>query len=58
MKDMALGKDSVEREIGGRTLKIETGKLGRQAAGTVIVTYGDTIVLAAAVTGNFMLQRG
>ena len=52
MKDMALGKDSVEREIGGRTLKIETGKLGRQAAGTVIVTYGDTIVLAAAVTGT------
>ncbi len=41
----------VEREIGGRTLRIETGKLAKQAAGSVLVTYGDTVVLAAAVTG-------
>ena len=41
----------VERVIAGRTLRIETGKLGRQAAGTVLVRYGDTVVLVAAVTG-------
>jgi len=41
----------IEREIGGRTLRLETGRIGRQAAGTVIVTYGDTVVLGAAVTG-------
>ncbi len=41
----------VEREIGGRTLRIETGKLARQAAGAVLVKYGETVVLAAAVTG-------
>jgi polyribonucleotide nucleotidyltransferase len=40
----------VEREIGGRTLRMETGKLARQAAGAVLVTYGETVVLAAAVT--------
>lgn len=41
----------VERVIGGRTLRIETGKMAKQAAGTVLVRYGDTVVLAAAVTG-------
>jgi len=41
----------VEREIAGRTLRIETGKLAKQAAGAVLVTYGETVVLAAVVTG-------
>ena len=31
---------------GGRTLKIETGKIARQADGAVIVTYGGTSVIA------------
>ncbi|MHC4252078.1 MAG: polyribonucleotide nucleotidyltransferase [Planctomycetota bacterium] len=38
---------SVEREIGGRKLTIETGKVARQAAGAVIVTYGETVIIAA-----------
>ena len=40
----------VERQIGSRTLSIETGRIGRQADGAVLVQYGDTIVLVAAVT--------
>jgi len=40
----------VERQIGGRTLSIETGKVAKQADGAVIVQYGDTVVLAAVVT--------
>lgn len=40
----------VEREIGGRTLSIETGKIAKQADGAVVVHYGDTVVLVAAVT--------
>jgi len=40
----------VERQIGGRTLSIETGRIGRQADGAVLVTYEDTIVLVSAVT--------
>ena len=36
-------------EWGGRTLSIETGKIARQADGAVLVTYGDTQVLATAV---------
>jgi len=40
----------VEREIGGRTLSIETGKVARQAHGAVMVQYGETIVLVATAT--------
>jgi len=46
-----MGLEFVEREIGGRTLRIETGRLAKQAAGAVLVKYGETVVLAAAVTG-------
>ncbi len=38
-----------EIQWGGRTLTIETGKIARQADGAVIITYGDTSVLCAAV---------
>jgi polyribonucleotide nucleotidyltransferase len=41
----------VEREIAGRTLSIETGKVARQASGAVFVQYGETVILGAAVTG-------
>ncbi|NPD69545.1 polyribonucleotide nucleotidyltransferase [Lichenicola cladoniae] len=38
-----------ELEWGGRTLRLETGKIARQADGAVMVYYGDTIVLCTAV---------
>src|SRR5262245_60475871 len=41
----------VEREIGGNLLTIETGKLAKQASGSVVVKYGDNIVLGTVVTG-------
>ena len=37
----------VEREIAGRTLSFQTGKVARQSAGSVIVTYGNTTILVA-----------
>ena len=40
----------VEREIGGKILSIETGKIARQAHGAVVVRYGDTMVLVTACT--------
>lgn len=40
---------SREIEIGGKTLKVEIGKLANQATGSVTVQYGDTIVLATVV---------
>ncbi len=38
-----------EIEWGGRPLKLETGRIARQADGAVMVTYGETTVLATAV---------
>ncbi len=38
-----------EVEIGGKVLSFETGRFARQAAGSVMVRYGDTMVLVAAV---------
>jgi polyribonucleotide nucleotidyltransferase len=42
----------VERQVGGRTLSIETGTLAKLADGSVTVQYGDTIVFAAVVRAN------
>ncbi len=44
-------------ELGGRTLTLETGRLARQASGSVLVTYGDTVVLAASVVGRKPTDR-
>ena len=38
----------VSCEMGGKTLSIETGKLAKQADGSVLVSYGDTRVLVTA----------
>ncbi len=42
----------VEREIGGESLVIETGRLAFQAHGGVTVRYGESIVLATAVMSD------
>lgn len=34
--------------LGGRDLILETGRLAKQAGGSVLVTYGDTVVLVTA----------
>ena len=36
-------------EWGGRTLTLESGRMARQADGSVLATYGETMVLATAV---------
>jgi polyribonucleotide nucleotidyltransferase len=40
--------ENVSFELGGRTLHMETGRLAKQAAGAVLVSYGDTSVLVTA----------
>src|SRR5947209_10206466 len=42
----------VERQIGGRTLSIETGTLAKLAHGAVSVQYGDSVVFGAVVRAN------
>ena len=44
-------KFRVEKRIGAGTLSIETGELAKQAEGSCLIQYGETVVLAAAVTG-------
>jgi polyribonucleotide nucleotidyltransferase len=39
-------------ELAGRELKVEIGKLARQAHGACTVSYGDTMVLATVVTST------
>lgn len=43
-----------KREIqwGGRTLTLETGKVARQATGSVMATYGQTVVLCTVVAAK------
>ena len=36
--------------VGGRALTLETGRLAKQAHGSVLVTFGDTMVLVTAVS--------
>ena len=49
---MALTHAFVERQIGGRTLRLETGKVARLASGAVVLTYADTVLLATAVRAD------
>ena len=35
-------------EISGQTLTIETGRMAKQASGSVLVTYGETVVLVTS----------
>jgi polyribonucleotide nucleotidyltransferase len=37
-----------EVPISGKSLRLETGKLAKQAAGSVVVRYGDSVVLVTA----------
>jgi polyribonucleotide nucleotidyltransferase len=41
-----------ELEWGGRTLRFETGRMARQADGAVLVSYGETTVLATVVADH------
>src|SRR5574338_107235 len=42
----------VEAEIGGQGFSLEAGKLAEQADGAVLVRYGDSVVLATAVSSE------
>jgi polyribonucleotide nucleotidyltransferase len=42
----------VSVEVGGTEISFETGKLAKQASGSVVVSAGDTRVLSTATAGN------
>ena len=43
---------TVEVELGGKTLKLETGRVARQANGAVLATLGETVVLCAVTAAK------
>ena len=43
---------TVSVEIAGKEISFETGKLAKQASGSVVVRQGDTMVLCTATIGN------
>ena len=45
-------KVRVEKQIGASVLSMETGFLAKQAAGSCLVQYGETVVFAAVATGK------
>src|SRR4051794_11714062 len=51
-KHMSQDVSRVSVEVGGTEISFETGKLAKQASGSVVVTAGETMVLATATAGN------
>ena len=45
-------KKTLTATIGGRELSISTGEVAKQASGSVIVQYGETVVLVTAVAAK------
>src|SRR5215475_10342878 len=52
---MAMAK-TAEAEIGGRILTLETGRVAKQADGSVLVRYGDSVVLATVVASKTAVE--
>jgi polyribonucleotide nucleotidyltransferase len=49
---MSFDVSRVSVQIGREEISFETGKLARQAGGAVVVSQGETVVLATATGGN------
>ncbi len=47
-----MSKKVFELDFLGRKLTIETGEYAKQANGSVLVRYGDTVIITAAVMGH------
>ena len=47
-----MNKKVFELDFLGKNITIETGELAKQANGSVLVRYGDTVILTAAVMGH------
>jgi polyribonucleotide nucleotidyltransferase len=42
-----------QADVGGKPLVIQAGKVAKQASGSVVVQYGDTVVLVTVVSANY-----
>jgi len=42
----------LKTELGGKTLSIQSGKVAKQASGSVVIQYGETIVMVNVVSAD------
>jgi polyribonucleotide nucleotidyltransferase len=49
--------EQVSVDLGGRKLMLETGKMARQAHGSIVARYGDSVVLATACMDNKATEK-
>jgi polyribonucleotide nucleotidyltransferase len=49
--------EQVSLDLGGRKLTLETGKMARQAHGSIVARYGDSVVLATACMDNKATEK-
>ena len=49
--------ESVTLELGGRPLRIEVGKVAKQASGATWIQYGETVVLTAMVSSKDPIEK-
>lgn len=47
-----MAKEVFNLDFAGRTLSVEVGELAKQAGGSALVRYGETVVLSAATASN------
>ena len=47
-----MAKRIFEKEFAGKKLVIETGEMAKQADGSVLVRYDDTVILSTAVASD------
>ena len=38
--------------VNGKPMTFETGRLAKQAHGSILITYGESVVLVTAVSGD------
>ncbi len=51
-----MNQETFKLEIGGKELKVEVRNLAEQASGSVLVQYGDTLVLGTAVMADYQRE--
>ncbi|MCF0111186.1 MAG: polyribonucleotide nucleotidyltransferase [Erysipelotrichaceae bacterium] len=47
-----MAKQNFSMEFCGKNITIETGEIAKQAGGSVVVRYGDTVILSTATASN------
>ncbi|OQA33452.1 MAG: Polyribonucleotide nucleotidyltransferase [Acidobacteria bacterium ADurb.Bin340] len=52
MKQLSFSPTTVQVDLGGTPISLETGRIAKQAAGSVVVRQGDTMVLVAVCTAD------